>query len=111
MSTRSPITDAQPFTVTSKEERDMRTHIITALSAIVIGLGVTPVLAQNAAHIGGWPTQAQQRALTREPGYSVGTGAAHIGNRRNPNGAKTQKRVVTQPGHGSRAADAQTTNK
>jgi len=53
MSTRSPITDAQPFTVTSKEERDMRTHIITALSAIVIGLGVTPVLAQNAAHIGG----------------------------------------------------------
>ena len=111
MITRSTITGARPFTVTSKEGRVMRIQIITAFSAISIGLGVTPVLAQNAPHIGGWPTQAQQRALTREPGYSVGTGAAHIGHRSNPNDAKTQKRVATQRGHGTRAADARTTNK
>ena len=89
----------------------MRIQIITALSAILIGLGATPVLAQNAPRIGGWPTQAEQRALTREPGYSVGTGAAHIGDRPNPNDVKPQKRVAARPGHANRAADAQTTNK
>jgi len=91
----------------------MRIQTITRLSAVLIGLGVTPVLAQNAPqngpHIGGWPTPAQQRKLTTEPGYSVGTGAAHIG--ANPSGTNTQRQVATQTGNNAgAAAPARTTN-
>ena len=89
----------------------MRIQTITRVSAILIGLGATPVLAQNAPqngpHVGGWPTPAEQRELTTEPGYSVGTGAVHIG--ANPSGAKTQRQVATRPGNNAAAA-AQATN-
>ena len=91
----------------------MRIQTITRVSAVLIGLGVTPVLAQtapqNGPHIGGWPTPAQQQKLTTEPGYSVGTGAAHIG--ANPSGTKTQRQLATQPGNTAGAtAAAQRTN-
>jgi hypothetical protein len=94
----------------------MRIRTITRLSAILIGLGVTPVLAQNAPqehpHIGGWPTPAQQQQLTTEPGYSIGTGAAHVDSRSNPSGTKTRRQVATQPGNSAGAvAAAHTTNK
>jgi len=85
--------------------------MITTLSAILIGLGVTPVRAQSGPHIGGWPSPAEQRALTREPGYSVGTGAVHTGSRPNQSHAKTQKRVATQPRYNAGVAAARTNNK
>jgi len=93
----------------------MRIQTITAFGVILIGLGMTPVLAQNSPqngpHIGGWPTPAERQQLMREPGYSVGTGAAHVGGTSNPSNTKAVKPLTTRPGYRGRTRTAQTTKK
>ncbi len=46
-----------------------------------------------------------QQELPREPGYSIGTGCAHISNEVDP---KTQKELTTEPGYSVGTGSAQT---
>jgi hypothetical protein len=48
----------------------MTMQTVTALSAILIAPGMTPVLAQNRPYIGGWTPPAQQQQLMKEAGYT-----------------------------------------
>jgi hypothetical protein len=93
----------------------MRIQTIMALGAIFIGLGMSPVVAQGASqngpHIGSWPTPAEQQELTREPGFSLGTGAAHVGNGSNLGYVNEQKQLTTAPGYSVGTGSVQTTKK
>jgi hypothetical protein len=46
-----------------------------------------------------------QQELPREPGYSIGTGCAHVSNEVDP---KTQKKLTTEPGYSIGTGSAQT---
>ncbi len=89
----------------------MRLQTIVATIATIIGTGVTPVLAQNGPHIGGWPSPAEQQALTREPGYSIGTGSAHLRDGSSPNDMKNHKPLAPGNGNSTGAVSAQTPGK
>jgi len=82
----------------------MKTPIIAALAATTLALSVG---IASAAEFGGTAIMdgaspgylQQQQQLLKEPGYSIGTGAAHVGDGSDPDYRATQRALANTPGY------------
>jgi hypothetical protein len=81
----------------------MKTGIMAAVAAATLALSMG---AATASEIGGAGIRdgsstgylQQQQQLLREPGYSIGTGAAHVGDGSDPDYLATRRALATTPG-------------
>ncbi len=81
----------------------MTVRVVASIAVVAIGLTVAAsmTMAQTAPHVGdgsGPGYVAAQHKLTTEPGYSVGTGAAHVGSPGTSWAAK-QRELRAEPGY------------
>ena len=81
----------------------MKTRIMATLAAATLALSMGVAIAGEIGGAGimdgaspGYLQQQQQ--LLREPGYSIGTGAAHVSNVSDPANDATQRALQVIPG-------------